>query len=92
MGGKMAKDLIPRYDSRISFYGKAKVREENEKLILISYQLEVAYIKNGRAFVLGMYSQTTTRHIIEFLKQNGFRAENGKQILSDYGNKLQEIN
>ncbi len=79
--------LYPRYSSRKSFYKKAKVREENGKLILISYVTEVAYIENGKAVILGQWSGTTTSHIKEFLKQNGFKADNIKQILKDYGKK-----
>ena len=72
------------YESRPSFYNKAMVKIEGNKKILISYETEVSYIENGKAFVLGEWSGTTTRHIREFLKQNGFKAENGKQILKDY--------
>lgn len=78
------KTLMPIYDMRDSFYNKARTREENGKLTLISYRTDVAYIKNGKAVVLGNYSMTTLRHIKEFLKQNGFKAENLKQILKDY--------
>ena len=80
----METELYPRYDTRASFYGKAKVINENGKLTLISYNTEVAYIKNNRAYVLGSWSITTTRHIKEFLKQNGFKAENTNQMLNDY--------
>ena len=81
-----------RYDARQSFYGKAKVRQEGDKLILISYITQVAYIEklgggNFNVVVLGTWSNTTTRHIKEFLKQNGFKAETSKQILEDYGVK-----
>ena len=40
--------LEARYDTRKSFYGKAKVRTENGKIILRSYNTDVAYIKNGK--------------------------------------------
>ncbi len=76
--------LESRHDSRADFYGKARVRQEDNKLILISYTTEVCFIENGKAFVLGSWSGTTTRHIKEFLLQNGFKAENSKQILKDY--------
>ncbi len=83
----MDTDLQPQYSSRNSFYSKAIIKEKGNKKILISYQTEVAYIKNGEAVVLGNWSGTTTRHIKEFLKQNGFKADNIKQILKDYGKK-----
>ena len=41
------------------------------------------YRVNGQ-FVKKQYSGTTTSHIKEFLKQNGFKADNIKQILKDY--------
>ena len=78
--------LSPQYDSRKSFYNKAVVRTEGDKKILRSYNTDVAYIKDGKAYVNGLYSHTTTRHIKDFLKQNGFKAESSKQILKDYGN------
>jgi hypothetical protein len=77
--------LKPTYDSKKSFYNKAEVREENGKKILRSYTTDVAEIKDGRAYVYGLYSPTTTRHIKEFLLQNGFEAENSKQIMKSYG-------
>ena len=78
-------ELEPRYDSRKSFYGKATVIEEDGIIKLQSYSTIVAYIKDGKATVCGQYSQTTIRHIKEFLKQNGFFADNMRQILKDYG-------
>lgn len=80
-------DLATRYDSRASFYSKARVEvKDNGTLLLWSYNTNVATIKNGKAFVRGTYSQTTLRHIKEFLLQNGFRADNSKQIMADYHN------
>ena len=83
----MPTKLFPRYDSRASFYGKAKVKRVNGKLVLQSYQTDVAEIVKGKPFVKGTYSQTTLRHIKEFLKQQGFKAETSKQIMKDYGRK-----
>lgn len=78
-------ELTASYDSRKSFYGKARVRR-NEGLELISYHTRVAVIhEDGAASVYGTYSATTLRHIKEFLKQNGFKAESAKQIMADYG-------
>jgi hypothetical protein len=73
-----------RYDSRASFYGKAVVKVYENKKILYSYNTMVAYIENGKATIEGFYSQTTTRHIKEFLKQNGFYADSKKQMMKDY--------
>jgi hypothetical protein len=88
-------ELVPRYDSRKSFYGKVRVEEDasGEVKHLISYSTHVASItrivgsNEPLAEVYGTYSNTTLRHIKEFLKQNGFKAENSKQIMADYGIK-----
>jgi hypothetical protein len=73
-------DLECHYDSRASFYGKAKVIDFGKKVSLISYNTEVAvYDKEKRELVIkesdfsnqGRYSQTTSRHIREFAVQNG---------------------
>lgn len=77
-------ELKAIHDSRNSFGGKAKTQEQKGRLTLFSYQTDIAYIENGKAFVLDEWSMTTTRHIKEFLLQNGFKAENKKQILKDY--------
>ena len=86
-------DLHPRFDSRQSFYGKARVvtRDDGSK-ILYSYGYPVCQIKDGKAYLLvhvdsyASYnsSQTTLRHVKEFLKQNGFKADSLKQIEKDY--------
>ena len=83
----MRTELKTRYDKAKSFYNKANILKRDNELILISYFTEVCIIKNKKAFVKGDYSQTTLRHIKEFLKQNGFKSENKKQILKDYGEK-----
>lgn len=81
----MPLPLQPQHDSRKSFYGKANVLYQEGKLILESYGTKVAEIVNGKPRVFGTYSTTTLRHIKEFLKQNGFKAENINQIIKDYG-------
>lgn len=79
-------DLQVRYDARQSFYGKARVEERpNGVDVLISYSTEVAAVSKGKAYVNGRYSQTTTRHQKEFLKQWGFKVIDTKQMLKDYG-------
>lgn len=91
--------LPAKYDSRASFYGKAQVfiEEDDGTLTLQSYDTKVAKIipahskktgsgwVNKKAEVYGTYSQTTLRHIKEFLAQNDFTANNSKQIMADYG-------
>jgi len=82
----MSYKLITKFDSRASFYYKAHVTETDNKLVLCSYSTDVCVIdlKTNKAKVNSDYSMTTNRHIKEFLKQNGFKAENTKQILKDY--------
>lgn len=81
--------LNPKYDSRSSFYGKAQVDtgDKGDKNKLYSYDTLVAEIKDGKPVVYGTYSATTLRHIKEWLKQLGFKAETSKQIMADYGVK-----
>jgi hypothetical protein len=74
-------DLSCCYDSRASFYGKAKVVVKPNRLCLISYNTEVAVLDQTKNELLvkptefsvnGKYSATTTRHIREFAQQQGF--------------------
>lgn len=80
-------ELSPRYDARKSFYGKAHVDtgDNDDKNRLYSYDTLVAEMKDGKPVVYGTYSATTLRHIKDWLKQNGFKAETAKQIMKDYG-------
>ena len=88
--------LEPEFDSRKSFYGKANVDVKKDGTqVLYSYDTPVCMIKDGEV-TLGKsrmrgypicvwnYSPTTLRHVKEFLKQNGFKAESTKQIGQDY--------
>ena len=63
-------ELVPRYDTRKSFYGKARVVDhENGTIELQSYDTIVSRCVNGKVEELGKWSQTTTRHQKEFRKQ-----------------------
>jgi hypothetical protein len=74
---KRMYELSAQYDARDSFYGKAHVLETPEGDYLQSYDTKVAFIpKDGKPVVYGTYSNTTLRHIKEFLRQNGFGALN----------------
>ena len=79
-------ELCPYYDSAKSFYGKAKVIEIENDVFLMSYDTIVAFFNRDTkvAKVIGTYSATTLRHIKEFLKQSGFKAETKRQIEKDY--------
>jgi len=76
--------LIPTFDGAKSFYGKAVVVEYNTHKELYSYGTYVALITKDEAVVFDTYSDTTLRHINEFLKQDGFKAESKAQIERDY--------
>ena len=80
--------LQARYDSRASFYKKARVYKKYDSIVksnllyLVSYDTIVAIIDldNNVPCVYGWYSQTTARHINEFLKQNGFKTMTKKEM------------
>ena len=67
-------DLVPSYDSRQSFYNKARVDIKGEEQTLYSYNTPVTRIVSGKVELLPKwdFSSTTLRHVKEFLKQNGF--------------------
>lgn len=79
-------DMTPQYDARKSFYGKARVDDDNGELTLYSYNVPVARISNGQVTLLDKWdwSQTTLRHVKEFLKQNGFEATTVSQMRNTY--------
>lgn len=87
-----ASPLEPQYDGRKSFYGKATVRTfKDGRKVLYSYGTPVCRIgKDGKATLLdrGYYgwgsSNTTRRHVREFLRQNGLKADSSSQIAKDY--------
>lgn len=68
-------DLRPEYDSRQSFYGKARVEDNGNEVTLYSYNTPICMIDRTRGVITFTeyysYSQTTRRHLREFLYQNG---------------------
>ena len=65
-------ELTTKFDSRKSFYRKAHYRRENQKIILRSYSTDVMeYDTDSEEFreLWGGSSQTTNRHIREFVRQ-----------------------
>ena len=87
-----------RYDSRASFYKKAKVVIKEDNIccneLLYSYGTLVAiYTKDKMSTLeqfsyLGKYSQTTTRHQKEFFRQKGL---DDKQIKELFKNGVVEV-
>lgn len=85
-GVKYSEELEPQFDRRKSFYGKAHVlRMDDGSIILQSYATQVAVIKDGKLGIRGDYSATTTRHIKEFARQNGFHVDSMRRMLTMYG-------
>lgn len=84
------KELKCIYDKCNSFYEKAffVFNNDNNIYFLYSYNTIVAYInEDGGVYITDNnkhLTQTTLRHIKEFLKQNSIKAETKKQILNDY--------
>ena len=85
LGCEVSKDeLESRYSSVKSFYGKAFiVNSASGDTFLESYGTRVAEVVNGKFKVLGHYSSTTTRHIKEYAKQNGFTDKDIKAIFKN---------
>lgn len=84
-------ELSPQHDARKSFYGKAHiVTDDDGTQILYSYNTPVIELKDGKVKLLPMWdsSQTTLRHVKEFLKQNGFSAGSKGEIARLYGESL----
>jgi len=78
-------DLACIYNNQKSFYGKAQVKIRNDVKMLFSYDTEVLKIENNKPkIMIYSLSQTTLKHIKEFLLQEGYRADNKKQIINDY--------
>ena len=80
-------ELGCRYDSRQSFYGKAKVIADGGCQTLYSYDTPVAQINRKgelKLFSYWDYSQTTMRHVKEFMRQNGFRVDTVAEIRKNY--------
>lgn len=68
-------NLEAYHDARASFYGKAKIKEVKNDVILISYSTEILRLntRSGKIHFITRsaadFSATTCRHINEFLKQ-----------------------
>lgn len=68
-------ELYARFDCRKSFYGKAIIMETKNKITLQSYDTKILeFDKNTHKLKLvckdkEAYTQTTNRHINEFIKQ-----------------------
>lgn len=83
-------ELTPLYDTRKSFYKKAMVeRGNNGTKTLYSYDTKVAKIMYNKdnvrvVEIYGFYSNTTLRHIKEFIKQEYENKDYTKKELEQY--------
>lgn len=68
-------ELTPRYERCASYYGKARIEETPTHITLISYKTPMLKLNKETAELTFLcssewaYSQTTNRHINEFLRQ-----------------------
>ena len=86
-------DLRTQYDSRKSFNNKAYVYTDGKgNDTLYSYNTPVVKIIGDKVILLQKwnFSATTVRHVKEFLKQHGFKADSIAQIAKDYGSTVKE--
>ena len=83
--------LFPKYANVKSFYHKATVIEEGDTITLISYTTPVCIIEKGKIKLHDTYSNTTMRHIREFLKQNEDKVQEKYPALIASGYSSKEI-
>ena len=74
--------LNTQYDRAQSFYKKARTEEDGNKLY--SYDTLVAEVKDGKPIIYNAQSQTTRRHIREFLLQKGFDYDEIYKAIDDF--------
>ena len=79
-------ELIPIFSKQKNFHGKAYIIEIGNETNLYSYDILVARIIKycNTAEVYNIDSDSTLRHVKEFLIQAGYPATNKKQIIQDY--------
>ena len=87
-GGDGVIELKPIFLNQKSFYDKAQVEKTATGKRLYSYNFFVAEVNGKKASVYNLQSDSTLRHVKEFLKQEGLKADNKKQIINDYYVKL----
>lgn len=73
-------ELKPHFANVKSFYGKARIEKKGSDIQLISYATHVAGVKNGKPYINGFFTHTTSRHIKEFFQQMGYSVSSRKDI------------
>lgn len=80
-------ELMPKFDSRKQFYGKAIVENQTDgyAYVLKSYGVKVAAIEYGTGTAVLFpdwdYGATTLRHVKEFLQQHGHTKMTKQEIV-----------
>ena len=80
-------ELMPKFDSRKSFYGKAIVENQTDgyDYVLKSYGVKVAAIEYGTGTAVLFpdwdYGATTLWHVKEFLQQHGHTKMTKREII-----------
>lgn len=82
-------DLSPQYINQKSYYGKARVRFDRKAgvYVLISYTTKVATYNlwTQDLTISGLYSQTTKKHIVDFINQyTCYSVSNSKKELQKF--------
>lgn len=79
-------ELIPIYSKQKTFHGKAYIVEIGNETNLYSYDILVARVIKYQnvAEVYDLSTDSTLRHVKEFLMQAGFYAHDKKQIVKDF--------
>lgn len=80
-------ELKPVYNTQKSFYGKAIVKDTVNGMELYSYNTLVAKLESGTVYVTHndtYLSQTTLKHIKEFIQQLGYSKMNKKDLLETF--------
>lgn len=81
------EELKPVYNNQKSFYGKALIKDTTKGMELYSYNTLVAKTEKGQTFVThnGDYlTQTTLKHIKEFIQQLGYEKMSKKELLQTF--------
>lgn len=85
------KELVPRYANQQSFYGKALVADQNGTKVLYSYMTPVAKVSHSEQVITSdrnLLSNTTMRHIHEFINQYGLKDLPKQELIKKYGGNL----
>jgi len=80
--------LEAKYDSRKSFYNKARIEDDGVALRLYSYNTHVSTFHKGTETLALMplwdHSATTLRHVKEFIQQMGLKSGSKSELEALY--------